>query len=72
VTKEELAAASLVVHDSFKEQGGQLSDRDLDGVVGGAGPADVQVAKPAIVQVQGSKFNINNLAKIKGFTVAAW
>jgi predicted ribosomally synthesized peptide with nif11-like leader len=71
VTKEELAAASLAVHDSFKEQGGSLADEDLDGVVGGAGPAAI-TAKPAIVEVQGAKFNVNKLGKLDAFKVAAW
>lgn len=72
VTKEELAAASLAVHDSFKAQGGLISDEDLDGVVGGAGPADAITAKPAIVEVKGAKFNVNKLGKLDAFKVAAW
>jgi len=69
VTTDELAKASRAIGDQFRKDN-NLSDDDLAKVTGGAGT--MASTYPTYVQVQGSKFNVQNLGKLDVFKVAAW
>lgn len=64
-SSEDLKAASNQIMQHAKKSG-NLSDDDLNKVVGGAMLAATQVS------MQGLNFNLTRLAKLDAFTVAAW
>jgi len=69
VTKEQLDAASRAIGDQFRKDN-NLSDDDLAKVTGGAGA--MTSTYPTYVQLQGSKFNVQNLGKLDAFKMPAW